>query len=449
MADLGLGLRRALAKITGAAIVDEKAVKELVKELQRVLITNDVNVKLVFELTKRIERKALEEKQLKGTNPKEHVVKIVYDELVALMGEKHAPELKKQKILLLGLFGSGKTTTISKLAHFYKSRGLSVGVLCADVWRPAAFEQLEQLAVKANAKFYGEKEEKNAARVVERGMKSLGEVDVLIVDSSGRSAFDAELARELKEISNVFASDEKFLVVSADIGQVAGKQAKEFDENIGVTGVIVTKMDGSGKGGGALSAVAASNAKITFIGTGEKMEDLELFDATKFVGGLLGFPDLEALLEKVKKITEEEQLKPEQMLEEKFTIKMFYEQLKAAKKMGPLNKVFGMLGAPDVPKEVLQQSEAKMKEFEVIINSMTKYERENAGVIKKERGRIERIAKGSGTNEKAVRELLSQFEKMEKLITGFKKNRGLRRKLEGMLKRGGLNMPGLPPGMGG
>ncbi len=443
MVDLGLGLRRALAKITGAAIVDEASVKELVKELQRVLISNDVNVKLVFELTKRIERKALEEKQLKGTSPKEHVVKIVYDELVALMGEKHAPKLEKQKILLLGLFGSGKSTSVGKIAHFYKSRGLSVGVICADVWRPAAYEQLEQLAKKAGAKFYGEKNVKDARAVVERGMLELKDVEVLIVDSSGRSAFDAELAKELKEINDVLAPDEKFLVVSADVGQVAGRQAKEFDENVGVTGVIVTKMDGSGKGGGALSAVAASNAKITFIGTGEKMDELELFDATKFVGGLLGFPDLEALLEKVKKIAEEEQLKPEAMLEEKFTIKMFYEQLKAAKKLGPLNKVFGMLGAPDMPKEVLQQSEAKMKEFEVIINSMTKYERENAVVIKKQKGRIERIAKGSGTSEQAVRELLNQFEKMEKLLTGFKKNRGLRRKMEGMLKKGGFSLPGL------
>ena len=432
--DLGYGLRRALAKITGAALVDERAVKELVKELQRVLLTNDVNVKLVFELSKRIEERALREKPVAGTSAKEHVVRVVYGELVKLMGERHEPKLAKQKLLLLGLFGSGKTTTVAKIAKFYKEKGLGVGVICADVSRPAAYEQLEQLSHKVSVDFFGVKGEKDAEKIVRDGLLRLRN-DVIIVDSSGRSAFDPELIEELKKIERELRADEKFLVISADIGQIAGKQAEEFHNALGLTGVIITKMDGSGKGGGALSAVAASNAKVAFIGSGEKMDDIEPFDAPKFVERLLGFPDLEALLEKVRKVAEEEKITPE-ALEEKFTFKTFQEQLRAAKKLGPLKNVFQMLGASDLPPELMEQSEEKLKKYEVIINSMTKAEREDAGLLRKNRSRIERIARGSGTSPEEVRELLTHFEKVEKMVSSFKKNRGFRKQMEKLMKSG-------------
>ncbi len=438
--DLGAGLRKALAKITGAALVDEKAVKELVKELQRVLIANDVEVKLVFELSKRIEKEATDRKQMKGLNVKEHVVKVVYDELVALMGEKHSPKIQKQRILLLGLYGSGKTTTVGKLAHFYKKSGLSVGVVCCDVDRPAAYEQLQQIAEGAKVNFYGEKGGKDARKIAERALKESKE-DVLIVDSAGRNAFSDELKEELKGIDGALKPDERFLVVSADIGQVAGRQAKEFNSAVPVTGVIITKMDGSGKGGGALSSVGATGAKVAFIGVGEKVGDFEPFDAKKYVGRLLGFPDLESLIEKVKEVSEQENLKPE-MLEEKFTIKTFYEQLRAAKKLGPLKSVFSMLGMVDVPKEMMEQSEQKLKAYEVIIGSMTKAEREDADLLRKNKSRIERIAKGSGTRPEDVRELLTRFGQMEKMLTQFKHNRGFRKKMEHFMKKGGgANLP--------
>lgn len=433
--DLGVGLRKALAKITGAAIVDERAVKELVKELQRVLIANDVEVKLVFELSKRIEKEALDRKQMKGVNTKEHVVKVVYDELVALMGERHAPKIAKQKILLLGLYGSGKTTTVGKLAHFYKKSGLSVGVVCCDVDRPAAYEQLEQVAAAAKVSFYGKKGETDARKIAEEAMVKSKE-DVLIVDSAGRNAFNDELKDELRHIESVLKPDERFLVVSADIGQVAGRQAKEFNSAVPVTGVIITKLDGSGKGGGALSSVGVTGAKVAFIGTGEKLDDFESFDAKKFVGRLLGFPDLESLIEKVKEISEQENLKPE-MLEEKFTIKMFYDQLKAAKKLGPLKNVFSMLGMVDVPKDMMEQSEQKLKIYEAIIGSMTKAERDDAELLRKNKTRIERVARGSGTKPEDVRELLSRFGQMEKMLKAFKHNRGFRKRMEGFMKKGG------------
>jgi len=435
--DLGRGLRSALAKITGAMIVDEKAVKELCKELQRVLISNDVNVKLVFELTKRIESKALDEKLLAGLSVREHVVKVVYDELVALMGERYEPKMSAHRVLLLGLYGSGKTTTSGKLAAYYKQRGLSVALVAADVDRPAAYEQLEQVAKTAGARFCGSDGEKDVRKILQKCLPLCKE-DVVIVDSSGRSAFEVELAEQLKAINSVFMPDEKYLVINADIGQVAGRQAKEFHEAVGLSGVIITKMDGSGKGGGALSTVAVSGAKVAFIGVGERQGDIEVFDAKKFVGRLLGFPDFETLMSRIKTAASEAKL--QESADEKFTIKVFYEQLKAAKKMGPLGGVFSMMGMADMPADVVKQSEGKMKKYESIIASMTPLEREEALLVKKERGRVERIAKGAGVKVEDVRELLAQFEKMEGMLNQFKRNRGFRKKMEKMMKGANIDL---------
>ena len=433
--DLGRSLRQALATFTGAPVADEKAVKALCRELQRVLISSDVNVRLVFELTKKIESRALEVHIAKGLSLREHVVKVVYEELSALMGEAYSPRLSPHKILLLGLYGSGKTTTAGKLAHFYKTRGLSVGVVACDVDRPAAYEQLQQVARHSGCAFYGINGEKDVRKILSDARTRCKE-DIMIVDSSGRSAFEQPLIEQLKLINSEFAPDEKFLVISADIGQVAGRQAEQFHQSVGLSGVVITKMDGSGKGGGALSAVAASKAKVAFIGVGEKMDALEPFDAQKFTGRLLGFPDLEALMDKVKKITEEQQLQPE--MGDKLTLRVFYEQLRAAKKLGPLSGVFSMLGAADLPSDMVKTSEGKLKKYENIINSMTPAEREDASLVRKSRSRMARVAKGSGTTESDVRELLTQFEKVENMFGQFKRNRGFRKKMEKMMK--GMNV---------
>ncbi len=446
--DLGKKLREALAKITNKPYVDADDVRGLIKDLQRILISNDVNVKLVLALSKRIEEKSLKVDKLNALSLKEHVMKVVYDELVALMGESYRPRLDKHKILVCGLYGSGKTTTTAKLAHFYKSRGLSVALVAADIDRPAAQEQLEQLTKQVGAAFYTIKGSKDAPAIVRDAMSRTKE-EVIIVDSAGRNAFDGVLVTELRGIASELQPDENYLVISADIGQVAGKQATEFNTAVPVTGVIVTKLDGSGKGGGALSAVAASNSKIAFVGMGEKASDFETYNATKFVGRLLGAPDLEGLLEKVKEISKESDLA--KLESEELTIEAFYEQLRAAKKLGPLGNVFSMLGANDVPKEMVQQGEDKLKRFESMINSMTKSEKQDASLLKgsHSNARIARIARGSGTSEKDVREFLSQFEKMEKMMNRFKRDRGFRKKLEKMMGNMQGNMPsgGLGNGM--
>jgi len=327
------------------------------------------------------------------------------------------------------------TTTTGKLAKWYAKRGKSVGLVAADVFRPAAVEQLRQVAEKAKVEFFGIEGEKNAAKVVEKGLEKLHSKDLVIVDSAGRSALDEELVKEIKEISSALKPDETWLVLGADIGQIAKKQAQAFHDAVGVNGVIITKMDGSAKGGGVLAACHETKASVYFIGTGEKLDDFEEFDATRYLSRIMGFGDLQALLEKAKEIGEDESaLSPEEMLEGEFNFKVFYGQLKATKKLGPISKVAEMLGMKmQVPKEQLEIGQEKMDSFGIIIDSMTEQERKNPGLLT--RTRIHRIAMGSGRKEEDVRELIKQYRTMEKMFKKFK-SIGSEKKLEKMAKSG-------------
>lgn len=424
---LSEGLKKAFAKLTGAPLVDEKVVKEVTREIQRAMIGSDVNIKLVFELSKRIEDRALHSEKLEGLTLREHVLKVVYDELVKFMGEGHTPRMDKHRIFVVGLYGSGKTTSIAKLAYFYKKRGLSVAVVGADVERPAAKDQLAQLSQKIGVRFFSG--ENPAGEIVKEALRQLKE-EIIIVDSAGRNAFDERLKEELKNVVRELKPDETFLVVSADIGQIAGKQAEQFNTIAPISGVIVTKLEGSGKGGGAVSSIAATGAKISFIGTGEKIEDLELYDGKRFVGKLLGIPDIKSLVEKIKTIEKEEELVDE------FSVEAFYKQLKASKKLGPLSGVLSSLGFSDVPKEMLAEGERKMKQYEAMINSMTKEERKDPKLVRRFQSRIERIAKGAGVKPEDVRTFLNEFEKMEKLFKRVKKDKGIKQQLEKFMKKG-------------
>lgn len=425
--DLGEGLRQAIAKLTRATIIDAKTIKEFNKELQKTLLSSDVEVKLVLQFTNEIEEKALKSKPPAGLSPKDYITNIVYEELVKLVGPAYVPELKKQKILLMGLYGSGKTTTAAKLAKYYQDRGLSAAVVCCDVTRPAAYTQLETLAKQANVGFFGMEGEKNAAKIIKLGMEKFRDKQIVICDTSGRNALDEELIKELRDVTNEFKPDEKVLVVSADVGQVAGKQAREFDKTVKISGVILTKMDGSGKGGGALSAASAANSRVMFIGVGEKLNNLEAFDSNKFIARLLGIPDIASLVEHVQTAIKEANLKPEEMESEELNFDTFYSQLKAMGSMGPLKNVFGMMGAPDVPKEMVEQGEEKLKKYKVIISSMTIEERQNEKLLHDSK-RIARIAKGSGTTEKEIHSLISEFNKMKKVFDNLKNDRSFKKK---------------------
>ncbi|MFH1442409.1 MAG: LAGLIDADG family homing endonuclease [Candidatus Micrarchaeota archaeon] len=325
------------------------------------------------------------------------------------------------------------TTSIAKLAKFYQGKGLKVCVIAGDVHRPAAVEQLQQLSEQVRCGFYGDRG-KTADQIAAESLKLQQQYDILIFDSAGRSAFDGELAKELKKINDVFVPDEKYLVVSADLGQVAGKQASQFNDAVGVTGVIVTKMDGSGKGGGALSAVKASNSRVAFLTLGEKPDALEVFDAKKFVARLVGFADLESLLSKVQEISDEEAMK--KVLEDgKLDYETFLAQMRSMRKMGPMKQILQMLGMYDVPEEVLGQSEQKMKSYEAAVQSMTRKERTTPELMKN-KSRQERVASGAGLKPDDVRELVSNFEKISKMMKGMKGNRGLMKRFGNMLPPG-------------
>ncbi len=425
--DLGEGLRQALAKLQRASIIDAKTIREFNKDLQKSLLIADVEVGLVFDLTKRIEEKALKSKPPAGVAPRDYITNIVYEELIALVGKSYEPKFGKKKILLMGLYGSGKTTTAAKLAKYYQTRGLSAGVICCDVSRPAAYEQLETLANQANVSFFGKRELKDAALIVKEGLNALKDKQVIICDTSGRSGLDPALIEELKKVADVFKPDDSILVINADIGQVAGRQATEFNKAVKISGVIVTKMDGSGKGGGALSATNAAKAQVMFIGIGEKLNNIELYNSEKFIGGLLGIPDIGSLVANVQNAIKEAQINPEDMETERLNFNTFYNQLKAMGKMGPLKNVFGMMGAPDMPKEVVEKGEEKLEKYKAIIASMTDEERDNDKIIHNP-SRIKRIAKGSGRTEKEVHELLSDFNKMKKMFGMVKNDRGLRKR---------------------
>jgi signal recognition particle subunit SRP54 len=427
-------MRNVLSKITKAGVVDEKMVKEIVKDIQRILISSDVNVKLVQKISKNIEQKALSEKLPPGVSRKEHLTKIIYDEMVEILGgEIHNPRMDKHKVLLVGLFGSGKTTTIAKLAAFYSKRGLKTCMITTDTWRQAAFEQVQQLGEQIKVTVLGEKK-KNALDILKSALPETKNYDLILVDSAGRDSLNKELLDEIKAVKKELQPDEIYLVISADIGQTAAVQAEKFNDVLGgLTGVIVTKADSSGKAGGALSACSTVDVPVTFVGTGEKMADFEIFDAKKFVSRLLGFPDLGSLLKKVKDAVEESEFSPEDILKEEYTLKTFYKQLEATKKMGPLSKVFEMMGAGNLPEKLVHTSEEKLKTYKVMMDSMTEEELHNPELIKAPR--IKRIAKGSGRSESEVKELLKQFNMGKKMIKKLKK--GKIKGLPDMMKRFG------------
>lgn len=433
--DLGEGLRKAIARLSGATIIDAKSIREFNKELQKALLSADVEVSLVLQITKRIEDAALHSKLPQDVSPKDYITNLVYEELVKLMGKQYEPKLSPKRILLLGLYGSGKTTTAAKLAKFYQDRGYSSGVVCCDVSRPAAYEQLETLAKQAGVGFSGIKEEKDVRKIIKEANKNLKDKKVIIFDSSGRNALDKVLIEELKAIADEARPEEKILVISADIGQIAGKQAREFDSAVKLTGVIVTKLDGSGKGGGALSAVNAANVNITFTGVGEKLNALELYDSKKFVGRLLGIPDLDSLLSHVQEAIKEAQVKPQELESQELNFETFYTQLKTMSKMGPLQNVLGMMGAVDLPKDAVEQSEKKLNRYKAMIGSMTKKERENEKLMRDPK-RIKRVALGSGSSEKDVRELLNDFNKMKKMMGSLQNDRDMKRKLSKFMPKG-------------
>ena len=296
--NLGSSLKDAVKKLVNAGKIDKEVIDDVVKDIQRAMIQSDVNVRLVMKLSSQIKNRALTEAPPAGMDSREHVLRIVYTELVNIVGKATPIELKPQTIMMVGLQGSGKTTTTAKLAKYFARKGLKPAVICADTYRPGAYDQLSQLCEKLGVAFYGERDNKDAVAIVRNGLKEIAKYDVKIVDTAGRHALETDLIQEMKDISTLTNYDHRFLVLDAAIGQQASEQAKAFNDAVGITGVVITKLDGTAKGGGALSAVSDTNTSIAFIGVGETPEDLERFDPDGFISRLLGMGDLKALVEK-------------------------------------------------------------------------------------------------------------------------------------------------------
>ncbi|MEM2914165.1 MAG: signal recognition particle receptor subunit alpha, partial [Candidatus Bathyarchaeia archaeon] len=333
---LGSSLYESLKKIFRVSVVDEAVVKELIRDLQRSLLQADVNVKYVFELSKRIEERALKEKLPPGIPRREHVIKVVYEEMTRFLGENPVPLRvnpgKKNVFMLVGIQGSGKTTTTAKLARYFQKRGFKTALICTDTFRPGAFAQLQQLAQQINVPIYGDEKEKNPVKIALEGLKKFDGYEVIIVDTAGRHKDELSLIKEMKMLEVAIKPDEVIMVIDGTIGQQAAVQAKAFHEATPIGSIIVAKLDGSARGGGALSAVVATGAPIKFIGTGEKIDAIEVFDPPRFVGRLLGMGDLQSLIEKVReaevKVPEK---KAKAILSGKFTLADMYEQLEAVK----------------------------------------------------------------------------------------------------------------------
>ncbi len=451
--NLGRALDNAVRRLRGLPKVDKDAIRAVIQELQRALLSSDVKVELVFEVTNKIEKRAMDEKPPQGINSKEHVIRCIHDELAHLLGGEPAPmRIKPNRqniILMVGIQGSGKTTTVGKLANYYKKKQFRVAVVCSDTWRPGAFDQLKQLAESIEVPIWGDPKEKNAIKLATKGAKKFVDekYEIIIVDTAGRHKEEKDLMKEMQEIEQKLLPDETILVIDGTLGQQAYNQAKVFAETTRVGSIIVTKLDGSAKGGGALSAVVATGAPIRFIGEGEKIDALEAFEPTSFVGNLLGIPDIKGLLEKIK----EAQIEPEEdvakrFMKGNFTLDDLYKQMKALRKMGPIKSWISKLGGQNIPDEMKDVAEQQLDKWKVVLDSMTQYEKDNPMIIKK--SRIARIATGSGQSYTEIKNLLKQYDQMKKMVKNMV--RGMRGGRKGKGKGGMPGMPGMPgfPGMG-
>jgi len=437
--NLKTGLRAALKKIVNSSAIDEALIKELAKDIQRALLQSDVNVKLVFQITKNLEERSLKETPPPGLSRKDHIVKILYDELSKLLGTEEEYKFqpgKLNKVLMLGIQGSGKTTITAKLAKFLTKQGYRVSVIGADTYRPGALTQLKTMCEKSNVEVYGEEQNKDSPDIVKNGLKYFEgkNFDLVLIDTAGRHKEEKDLLDEMTRISKIANPDLALLVIDGTIGQQCYNQAEAFHKTVPVGGIIITKLDSSAKGGGALAAAAATGAKIMYIGTGERIDDLEKFISTRFVGRLLGMGDIQALLDMAKRLeTEGNEERLKRITHGKMNMEDFYFQIEEATKAGGLRNILeNMPGFSGMVKEdQLEQQEERMERWRYVIQSMTKEEKADPDVVNA--SRVKRIARGSGWSEHEVKELLKAYKNSK---TMMKASKG--RQLQGMLRKMGL-----------
>jgi len=424
---LSNALKKATDRVANAVFLDKNLVDGIVKDLQRALIEADVNVSLVMELSKKIKKGAVDER-LKGVEKKEHIIKLLHDELIRILGKKRELVLGKKNIFLfVGLYGAGKTTTVGKIGAYYSKRGRKVCAVGLDVHRPAASEQLKQVCEKVKIECFIDPAEKDPLAIWKKYEKEIRKYDLVLVDSAGRDALDGGLIREIKDIAKKVKASETFLVMQADIGQAAKKQAQAFKDAAGVSGVIITRMDSSAKAGGALTACAEVGAPVVFIGVGEKPVDLETFDPESFLSRMLGMGDLKGLMEKIHSVMSEKDIERQQKkLEEgKFTLRDVAEQVGAMEGMGSIDKIMGMIPGmgkmkDKIPEGQLESQQEKVKKWQHMVKSMTEEEIDHPDILEKQTSRIQRIAHGSGCSTTDVRTLLKQYKMLNEMMKSQK-----------------------------
>jgi len=443
LSEIFSGLREAVKKFVTGSTSYEKGVEAFIRDLQRELIRSDVNVKIVSDLSTKIKKRALEEKPPPGLSRHDWFIKIVYEELVQLLGGDYEPDVIPKKkpyiIMLVGLQGSGKTTTAAKIAWYYKNRKLKPSLIETDTYRPGAYDQLKQLAEKIKVPFYGDPASKDPVDIALKGLSKMLEekTDIIIIDTAGRHGYGEEegLLAEMKLLAEKLKPDEVMFVLDASIGQKAKDIAEKFHSATPIGSVVISKLDGSAKGGGAIAAVAVTKAKIKFVGTGEKIEDIEVFKPKRFIARILGLGDLEGLLERVSMYqTPEEQKKIiEDVLTGKIDMKTIYAQIRQVRRMGPLSKILKMIPGFSLQlpgEEQVKLTEKKMDKWIAIIQSMTYEELEKPELIEKEKTRLRRIAMGSGTTTDDVKELVEYYKQLKKISLQLKRRKDILKRLE-------------------
>mgnify|MGYP001626377141 CR=1 FL=1 len=428
--DLEAKLANALKKIKGQALITEQDALEVLKNIKFALLEADVNYKVVKDIEQELKDKLIGKQIEKNLTPFQTIVDIIHKELTQILGDESSNLIINSKpfvVMLVGIQGSGKTTTCAKLARLLKSKGRQVLLVACDIYRPAAIKQLQTLGKQLDIPVFSKENTKPQDIALEslQYAKANGR-DIVIVDTAGRLQVDTQLMQELVEMKEAIKPNEVLLVVDSMIGQEAVNIAKKFDEDVGISGLIFTKMDADARGGALLSIKRIVGKPIKFIGVGEKISDLEQFYPDRIASRILGMGDILTLIEQAKnQIDEKEQKQLQKKLKKnQFTLDDFLNQLKKIQKMGSITSIIKMIpGLNKIKMADTNEFDIELKRITAIIQSMTKKEKENYKIIDASRKR--RIAKGSGTDVQSVNKLLKQFEEMNKMMKGLDKNKAL------------------------